>query len=286
MSQTKKITEGAMIVAIIGVILVLNRTLGNLLEFGFMWILSLPIIIYTSKYGFKFGSIVAISTFILAFILGSTFSTMFYVFVEMLIGVGYGIGVFKKYSNKLMLSYTMIIEIISMFLSISIFASLLGYDVVQETKTISDFLCNINSNLNVKGIILILFLITPIFTALGEGCCIHCFTHLLCSKMNIEIEPLKPLYEFNVSRSIGIFSIVIMIIYCVFITLGVEGIFLYIIAFIMLSLFIVVVVKGISQLTYQSKGNKIKIFLILITSIIPVINFYHYIIGLTKIFKE
>ena len=47
--QTRKITEGAMMCAIVGLVLFINRQLGNMLEYFMYWVLTFPILVYTAK---------------------------------------------------------------------------------------------------------------------------------------------------------------------------------------------------------------------------------------------
>ena len=52
-NDTRKITEGAMMVAIVGLMLFINRQLAGMIEYMMYWILTFPILIYTAKYGVK-----------------------------------------------------------------------------------------------------------------------------------------------------------------------------------------------------------------------------------------
>ena len=52
-NQTKKMTEGAMMVAIVGMLLFINRQLAGMLEMVMYWVLTFPILMYTARYGVK-----------------------------------------------------------------------------------------------------------------------------------------------------------------------------------------------------------------------------------------
>ena len=48
--DTRRITEGAMMCAIVGVLLFVNRQLANAIELFMYWVLTFPILIYTARY--------------------------------------------------------------------------------------------------------------------------------------------------------------------------------------------------------------------------------------------
>ena len=61
-TQIRKLTEGAITVAIIGMILIINRLGLGLFEQYFSWLLPLPLLVYTAKYGLKDAIIVYFSS--------------------------------------------------------------------------------------------------------------------------------------------------------------------------------------------------------------------------------
>ena len=68
-TQTRKLTEGAMMVALVGLMLFVNLQLGGMPEALMYWILTFPILIYTAKYGIRNGLIAAFSTTLLSFMI-------------------------------------------------------------------------------------------------------------------------------------------------------------------------------------------------------------------------
>ena len=51
--QVRKLTEGAMMCALFGLVLLINRQFAGVLELFFVYVLPLPLIVYTAKYDFK-----------------------------------------------------------------------------------------------------------------------------------------------------------------------------------------------------------------------------------------
>ena len=91
-NEVRRISEGGMMVALVGVILFFNRQSAGILESVFYWVLSFPILIYTCRYGLKWGCIVSVAMMVISFILSAP-TTMFYLFSSLVIGVVYGEGV-------------------------------------------------------------------------------------------------------------------------------------------------------------------------------------------------
>ena len=49
----RRITDGAMMAAIIGVMLFIDRQTAGMISGGFVWILPIPMVFYSAKYGMK-----------------------------------------------------------------------------------------------------------------------------------------------------------------------------------------------------------------------------------------
>ena len=78
-----------MIVAIFGVLLLINRQTGGFLEGIFMFIFPIPMVAFSAKYGWKDSLPVFVCTVLLSFLFG-TFTAIFYAIAESFIGMVYG----------------------------------------------------------------------------------------------------------------------------------------------------------------------------------------------------
>ena len=85
-NQTRKITEGAMMCAIVGLLLFINRQLGNMLEYFMYWVLTFPILVYTAKYGVRNALVPSVSMLLLSFMISSP-TTIFYLFSCIVVGL-------------------------------------------------------------------------------------------------------------------------------------------------------------------------------------------------------
>ena len=71
-NSTLKITTGAMIIAIFAMLLILNRQTGLFFEEFFVYLLPLPMAIYTALYDWKYGLMVFIGMTAFSFIFGKS----------------------------------------------------------------------------------------------------------------------------------------------------------------------------------------------------------------------
>lgn len=67
-NSVRKITDGAMMVALIGLFLFINRQLAGLLDLYAAWLVPLPMVMYAVKYGWKSALVPFVSVIFLSFI--------------------------------------------------------------------------------------------------------------------------------------------------------------------------------------------------------------------------
>lgn len=284
MSQTKKITEGAMCIALIGVALFINLQFGLILEYGFMWVLALPIILYTAKYGIKYGSLAVLGTSFIGIIIGSPFTTLFFLFSALAMGLFYGYGVYLKKNNGFLLCGLLVIEFITVVLNLTIFASMLGYDISSDFNTtlkmVQTFFGNIDNYL-IKNIVLVVILFVPLATGIFEGVVIHLFTHLVMKKLKMDICPLKPINQIKIPRFVGYISLITFILYFIISKVKVTNIVSYPIILLFLITYCIEIFNGALYLIRKVMyPKKLMVILIVFLTVIPGINTVIYLYGI------
>lgn len=202
--------------AIVGLLLFINRNFANILEIGFTWVIALPIIIYTSEFGLKNGLILMLSTCLFGVVIGVNISTFFYLIIESVIGLYYGNGVYHKYSNRKLLIGAMLIDGIAMLIGMFTMGELLGFDFNQDIKDISMIFQYLNLGKmytpeQISTIIKIIVFSSPILLGLMEGVIIHLITHLLFKKLNLTIAPLKSPLDFHIGKVFGYISLILLV---------------------------------------------------------------------------
>ena len=178
MNETKRIVEGALFAAIYAVFFLVSRYFGGALENFCFFMLPLPLIIYTLKYGIKKALIPFIVIAILA-VLINPISGLLYVLTGNVLGLVYGELLRKKTSLKLRLSILIITSMIVNFLAMVVFANLLGYSLMEDLSSVFTFIFkNFHIELGVHSGFIIKASI-PIFiflTAMVEGWLLYAFT--------------------------------------------------------------------------------------------------------------
>lgn len=249
-SDTRKITEGAMIVAMIGAFLFIDRQSANLLSAEFSWLLSIPMIIYAVQCDRKYSWMVFFSTLFVSLLISPP-QTIFYLFSALLLGIVYGEGVRLKWSQNRLLLWTIGCTFVSYLCSMHIFAGFFGYDLVE---TRNEFIAMIE-NMKVFQNYIIFFLDAhTLFNVLDislffmivvlESLCVHMLSHLIFIKMKLNVDRLKINLNFKYPKFLAIGGILSIVLFLGLPWLNVNETFRFILAFFYVTLFIVNFIYG------------------------------------------
>lgn len=129
--KSLKITTGAMVTAIFGVLLLLNRQTGNLFEDLFLFLYPVPMVAYSAMYGWKSGLPVVAAMSLLSFLLGN-FTTVFYAVTQALIGLVFGGCLYHKVDMTKTLFAVMALSAVVNVLNTIVLGFLFGFDLNQE----------------------------------------------------------------------------------------------------------------------------------------------------------
>ncbi len=205
-NNVRKITEGAMMVALYGLVLMINRQLAGLIEGYVVFLLPLPLIVYAAKYDFKSSLVVAASVFFLTF-MWSLPTTYFYMITTIVLGVTYGSLVRKGTKNGVLLSVSIIISIISNIITCLVFAAFFGYDLAGEMEMYIQF-ANLlfngaNYSFDISKLIVILLVSSVVLAGIMEGIIVHLLSLFLLKRLKIKVNPFKPIVMWNIPRWSG-----------------------------------------------------------------------------------
>lgn len=201
-NNVRKITDGAMMVALIGVYLVLNRETAYLFDGLLLFALPLPLVFYSTKYGFKNGLLPYVAMVFLAFILGG-FTQVFYVASEGMCGLIYGNGIKKNVSSTTLLLRTMGIGIFVNLISTVILAAMFGYDMASEEAMVTEMLGTMNvANMgyDFTRMYKILIIISAGLTGVMEGFLTHIFSKFMLKRLKFKVEPPKSVLSYNIPK--------------------------------------------------------------------------------------
>ncbi len=220
---TRSISEGAMMSALVGVVLLINRQFAGLLEYALYWLLSLPIIIYTVKYGWKKAMMPCTAMMVLAFMIALP-TTMFYLASALLCGVVYGHGVQKGHSNVWLLTRCAWLTLASYFITMVLFAQVFGYDP-QDDIIIAQRLMEMLSisSLNLGQVAFMAALLISVITAFLQTFCVHLLAVVLLTRMRLKAPQLKPIHTWQLPKWFGWLSICIWLLFSLKNVLKLEG---------------------------------------------------------------
>lgn len=244
-SDTRKITEGAMIVAMIGAILFLDRQMANILSAELSWVLSLPIIIYTVQADEKYSWMVFFSALIVSLFISPP-QTIFYLFSALLLGVIYGQGVIRKWSQNKLLLWTIVCTFVSYLISMYIFAGFFGYDLIA---TRNEFITWLESQPIFQNLVIFfldahtLFHVVDVTSFLllvvAESLCVHLLAHIIFVKLKINVEKIKIDLNFQYPKALAIGGIISILLFLSLQWFEVSETIQFVFAFFYLILFIV-----------------------------------------------
>ena len=206
----RRLTEGAMMCGLIGVIVLLNRQFANAFDSYMMWIVPLPMIVYTVRYGIKNGFIVTFCATVITFMLALP-QTVFYVLASCILGVIYGHGVRKEKSNAWLLTTSILSSTIIMIFTVIIFAGIFGYDLNAEVELVTEMMNTMDITIVNGGILRTLLYASLFLTCLLEGFLIHILAYVVLTKLKIKIKGFVPLLNYYLPKwfaYVGVLSVV------------------------------------------------------------------------------
>ena len=197
-NKTKKLTEGAAIIAILGVFLLIDRQFVGILSSYALFLLPIPMMFYSAKYGFRSSFAVLFGMIVVAFLF-STITTFIYVCGACLIGLVYGSNVYNKKSSKYTLIITMIMAALVEIVCTLIMIRFFGYSITQETDYIKDSFNQIATSLNNPGfsntlsafeklgVFKTVFYVSTVLTGILEAFLVHVLGRTVLRRFKIEV---------------------------------------------------------------------------------------------------
>ena len=177
--SVRKLTDGAMMIAIVGVFLLIDRQLGGALSSMLMFLLPLPMVFYSAKYGMKDSWVVLIAMVLLSFIV-STPASIFYVASESLVGMLYGSGTKAHMPMRRLVLLTMLAGI---FINI--------IDLVNQLFAQANVA--VPANVDMTSFVTNIVFIGTALTGILQGLVTHLLSRLMLKRLRYPVEMPKPL---------------------------------------------------------------------------------------------
>jgi len=205
-SETRKITEGALMVALVGIMLIANRYSGQTIEVYFSFALTIPLILFTAKYGIKETIVPFVACIIMTLIIAVP-TTLFFVINGSFAGMAYGWGVSKRKENGILLAITVFFSLISNFVMTYLLAELLGLSVTRDIEILIEMFANLDiTTVGTYPIAVYIKMIYPaavFMTALTEGVLVHMVSNLLLRRLKYPVNRFERLDEIKIPKWIG-----------------------------------------------------------------------------------
>lgn len=219
-NSVRKITDGAMMCAIVGLLLVVNRQFAGMLEEMFLFFFPLPMVFYGAKYGMKNSWVVLFAIVLLSFIIGTP-QTLFYVASESFLGMMYGSGIYDHKDSKKLLFLAIMIGIFVNIITTVVYASFFGYDLAAEmaeyekiiTDTFAKSGMNLPATVNLKQMLTTVILVSVVLTGVLQGIITHVFARLLLKRLRFTLPPSTPLAFYYPKKWTGYVGILGLVVY-------------------------------------------------------------------------
>lgn len=200
MNQTKKITQGAMMLAILGALILIDRMLGYFFDIMVVLIVPVIIIMYSGMNTFKDGAILSVGILIIAFLLGNLQITyMIYVPVGIVTGLSYAFGIKKNLDKRTLMFISIGTYVLGEIIATFVVYPILGFPISQM---LNEYLAALEESSNILGvnytevftmaglditkIIGVVYVVSTILVGLMEGILIHLLSVFLLKRFKIK----------------------------------------------------------------------------------------------------
>lgn len=219
-SKTQELTFGAMIVAIFGVLLLLNRQTGDLFVDFFMFIFPIPMVAFSAKYGWKDSLPVFFCTILISILCG-TFTAIFYAISESFIGTVYGARIHAKKDMNRTMILVMALSAVAELLSNVALASFSGIDLnasITEMQTTMNQAFEQAGVSTASGILSYdylrrMYVISMAFLGVIEGFIVYELSILILRKLKFRIQKPQPLSRYYPWKGSGLIALCLLFLY-------------------------------------------------------------------------
>ena len=195
MNKTKKITLGAMLLALIGALLLIDRQLSYVFTYFIVLLIPVIISVYCCLYSLRDGFILCFGIIVLTILFGSLYSYM-YLPVSMITGLFISYAIKKNYDRRLIMLISIAIFTIAELLISFLVSPLLGISIVDQLEVLKEEFniiltsYGLNSQfsnlVNDTNFFLFIFIFSVILVGIMEGYLISFMTVFVLKRMKIK----------------------------------------------------------------------------------------------------
>ncbi len=200
--KTKAISEGAMFLALLGIVLMLDRYSAGMFEL-MLFLVSIPMVIYTMKYDISMSMTLGAAMGITGFLLGTP-TAMFYLGAAAIMGIVYGYGLSKHWTNGALLSCVIFGNIMVTYITVFLFAAIFGFDIEADMRMVAAIMGNVDTAIDMNQIIWTSIVFVNLMMAIMQGFIVHAGVNILLKRMHLPYRQLKKPMDVRFPRWCGI----------------------------------------------------------------------------------
>lgn len=200
MNKTKKLTQGAMMLAILGALILIDRMTAYWFTELVVLVAPIIIIMYSAMQSLKDGLLLSVGVIIISFLLGN-FQTMYliYIPVGVVTGIAYSFGVTKGLDKTTLVFIACSTYVVGELIASYVVYPILGFPVAQMIEELRvalnqagsmagfDYATVFNSaGFSFDKVLVIIYLLSTILMGAMEGLLIHILSLFLLKRFKIK----------------------------------------------------------------------------------------------------
>ena len=206
-----RLTTGAMLTAVFGLLMLVNRQTGGMLEGAFQYILPIPMAAYTALYGTRRSFPVAAAMALLAILLGNV-STLFFEIAHILIGFIFGICLYRKVDTTRTMLIVMAMTALINMVDIVVTAAVTGVSLSRDVEQMQVMMREIAEKAGMmlpeammnEGYLLRMLLIGMAFGGALQGFLIYEISLLLLRRLRFQVPKPRNLLSYHPPKWMGL----------------------------------------------------------------------------------
>ena len=192
MTNTKKIVQAAMFIAIIGALLIINREFAFIFDYLVNILVSVVIVAYVVQFDFKSGVMMSVGMMVVTLLFGSFYSYL-YMPLSIIAGLTYAYVLDKQDSYPLAILWTVLVYVFGETILSCLVLPLMGFGDFNEffmaIKEMFDSIGLIFAEDTLLRVCKLSFVVGAAFTGFLEGILIHLVAIIIFKKFRIKAIP-------------------------------------------------------------------------------------------------
>lgn len=217
-----KITTGAMITAIFGVMLLLNRQTGGFFQEVFLFLYPIPMVAYAAQYGWKSGIPAFAAMSLLSVLLGN-FTAIFYAVTQAFIGLIFGGCLYHKADMTKTLFVVMLLSAVVNVFDIAVLGALTGFDLNHEVEEMQRMMNSlfeqsgmvVPETMLTTGYLKQIFAVSMIVLGGVQGFLVYEVSLMILRRLRFPVQKPKSVFLYAPPKWTGYGAILAMILYSI-----------------------------------------------------------------------